>query len=100
MASLTRGKGGGACICLPSLHHCAVIFLRKNLACVSGILAFFCQHILEKFVSLKLLTWGVWTHILGKHFVYSQPPAESDNEELQKLFKLLSTIFNIASYYK
>jgi hypothetical protein len=33
--------GRGACICLPPLHHSAIICLRKSVACVSGILVFF-----------------------------------------------------------
>jgi len=33
-----------------------------------------------------------YTHIPGNHhFIYQQPPAESDNEELWELFKFLST---------
>lgn len=43
----------------------------------------------------KQLVYKDCIHIAGKHcFIYNQPPAESDIKELQKLFRLLSTMFS------
>jgi hypothetical protein len=34
-------------------------------------------------------------HMFQKHyFIHNQPPVETENEELQKLLKLLPTLFN------
>jgi len=41
------------------------------------------------------------THILGEQcIIYKQSPVESDNEELQKLFKWLSTMFIVGGCCK
>jgi hypothetical protein len=37
-------------------------------------------------------------YIPGKRYcIYGQPAADNDKEELRKLFKFLSTIFNVAN---